>query len=631
MSNTLIEKINEEKKVSIDIDSFSFDMNNLSKHILDLSLPENIRIHALELYYIKNKDDAIELISRITGMYQFSGTKIIQNFLKYICLNEIKLSAFLKLECAKSLLSFYEFEEDMLKDDDEEMIEIKTDSNNQIKTRNSERKELGYKALNNVCKCIFDEADFPTPCKIDAILMLMEIDDYKENCNTYFKLVINDNNIDCDYRYKAILSLEKRTILNSKYYIKEACFVFLKNIKNRTMYRILSAQYLLQHCEIDNEIQKLLIQSFLLTFAEDNELDYNLRADAADTLLTLGNNEYKTKAQDIITILGRMGKNVVSLFDNAQNVHTKEIENSVKDVLQFLISVPTIIVDENNIDFSYVSTQINNILKDEILLLENTDKQSEFKCDNCSLYIDNEGFCGEICKIMNEKHNKIKLSLNRIEMDRILYSSFNSNLSLITVKLWSYIQQHEFKDTMVKRLIEELEDMSGTCSSGFLSRLINTISGFGDFALRISFTDQIISNFVGRLNYYARKITDEDSPFRTDLLYDVIELYVYKKEIHLKYPDAVSMKKLIDEYLSSNRYEKINNILEDFEEEVINEMMLETTKFNDRRHFLMFFRQYMLRIREELYKEFKEYVSDTDFDLTIRKAISAYEGIQNMV
>ena len=630
MSNTLIDKINEEKKICIDVDSFVFDKDNLSKHILELSLPEDIRIRALELYFQENKNDTIELISRITGLYQFSGTKILQNFLKYICLNEIELSAFLKLECAKSLLSFYEFEEDILKDDDEEMIEIKTDSNNQIKARNSQRKELGYKALNNVCKYIFEE-DFPTPCKIDAICMLMEIEDYKENCNKYFKLVINDNNIDCDYRYKAILSLEKRTILNSKYYMKEACFDFLKNPENRTMYRILSAQYLLQHCEIEDEIQKLLIQSFLLTFSEDDELDYNLRADAADTLLTLGNNEYKTKAQNIIAILGRMGKNVVSLFDNAQNVHTKEIEESVKDVLQFLISVPTMVVDENNIDFSYVSNQINNILKDEIPSTENEEQTGEFKCDNCSLILDKEGFCGEVCKIMNEKHNKIKLSLNRIEMDRTLYSSFNSNLSLITVKLWSYIQQHEFKDTMVTRLIEELEDMSGTCSSGFLSRLINTISGFGDFALRISFTDQIISNFVGRLNYYARKVTDEDSPFRTDLLYDVIELYVYKKEIQLKYPDAVSMKKLIDEYLSVNRYEKINNILEDFEEEVINEMMLETTKFNDRRHFLMFFRQYMLRIREELYEEFKEYVSDTDFDLTIRKAISSYEGIQNMV
>ena len=138
----LIDIINEEKKICIDVDSFIFDIDNLSKHILDLSLQENIRIHALELYYKQNKDDTIELISRITGMYQFSGTKIIQNFLKYICISEIELSAFLKLECAKSLLSFYEFEEDILKDDDEEMVDIKTDSNTQIKIRNSQRKEL---------------------------------------------------------------------------------------------------------------------------------------------------------------------------------------------------------------------------------------------------------------------------------------------------------------------------------------------------------------------------------------------------------------------------------------------------------------------------------------------------------
>ena len=35
MSNTLIDKINEEKKEQIDIDSFIFDMDNLSKHILE--------------------------------------------------------------------------------------------------------------------------------------------------------------------------------------------------------------------------------------------------------------------------------------------------------------------------------------------------------------------------------------------------------------------------------------------------------------------------------------------------------------------------------------------------------------------------------------------------------------------
>ena len=87
------------------------------------------------------------------------------------------------------------------------------------------------------------------------------------------------------------------------------------------------------------------------------------------------------------------------------------------------------------------------------------------------------------------------------------------------------------------------------------------------------------------------------------------------------------MKKLIDEYLTIDREKKVHEILEDFEEHVVNEMMLETNKFNDRRHFLLFFRVYMLRIREELYEEFKDYITDTEFDLCIRKAISSYEGV----
>jgi hypothetical protein len=242
-----------------------------------------------------------------------------------------------------------------------------------------------------------------------------------------------------------------------------------------------------------------------------------------------------------------------------------------------------------------------------------------------------EGFCSKSCDIMYAKHEKIRISLNRIYMDRTLYSKYSSNLSNILVKLWSYIQDNEFKDAMVSRLLEELEDMSGTCSTGFLSRLVNTLSGFGELNIKISFDDQIISNFTGRLNMYARKLTDDDSPFRKDKLNTVVELYIYSKNIIHKYPNVKSMKQLINEYLRTDKEIKINDILEDFEEQVLNEMMLETTKFNDRRHFLLFFREYMLRIREELYEEFKDYVTDTEFDLCIRKAISTYEGVQHMI
>ena len=43
-------------------------------------------------------------------------------------------------------------------------------------------------------------------------------------------------------------------------------------------------------------------------------------------------------------------------------------------------------------------------------------------------------------------------------------------------------------------------------------------------------------------------------------------------------------------------------------------------------NFLKFFRDNMLNIREELYEEFKDYLTDTDFDLYTRRAIIVYTG-----
>jgi len=597
--NTLIEKIENIKEDSVD---YILDENNMIKYIMDFSIRQDIRIKALELYYNINNENTIELISRITGMYQFSGIKNLQNFLTHICLEDVKISTFLKFECAKSLLSFYEFEEDILKDDDEEMINIKTESNDFIKQRNFLRKQNGYNAVYHVCKLIVIENDFPTPCKIEAICMLMEVDTYKYEVDLFFKNIINDENLTCQFRYKTILFLEKEKgisssdikLLNTKFYITNSCLDFLYNTKNEIMYRILAAQYLLQNCEIEKED----IYKSLYEIALNTNTEYNLKADAVDTLLTFGTDDYKEKARNIINELGSINGNVKNIYDNAQNVHSKQVETSVKEVLDFLLTnTKAQIIDDNEIDFEHVSNIIHDLIKD----------------------------------FEDGKINKIKTTLNRILLDRALYSKFNSSLSNIIVRLWSYIQENEYKEAMEKRLLEELEDMSGTCSSGFLSRLVNTLSGFGELSVRISFDDQLISNFTGRLNMYARKITDDNSPFRDSKLYDVIELYIYSNNITIKYKDISNMKEIINKYLEVDREYKINTILENFEENVLNEMMLETTKFNDRRHFLMFFREYMLRIREELYEEFKDYMTDTEFDLCIRKAISTYEGVQNMI
>ena len=76
---------------------------------------------------------------------------------------------------------------------------------------------------------------------------------------------------------------------------------------------------------------------------------------------------------------------------------------------------------------------------------------------------------------------------------------------------------------------------------------------------------------------------------------------------------------------------RINLAVEYFSEQVINEMTVNSNEYKDRRYFLLFFRTYLPFLREELFEEFKEYLNVFEFDLTIRKAISLYEGTQNFI
>ena len=101
------------------------------------------------------------------------------------------------------------------------------------------------------------------------------------------------------------------------------------------MYRILSAQYLLKHIQLEED-ENVKIQETILSLSQDNELDYDLRADAADLLLNLGTDKYKTLGREIIQMLGRIEGNVKTIYDNKQNVHTEEIEKSILNIIETL-------------------------------------------------------------------------------------------------------------------------------------------------------------------------------------------------------------------------------------------------------------------------------------------------------
>jgi hypothetical protein len=56
------------------------------------------------------------------------------------------------------------------------------------------------------------------------------------------------------------------------------------------------------------------------------------------------------------------------------------------------------------------------------------------------------------------------------------------------------IQEHNHKLELEKRLVEELEEMSGTCSSGHIIRLANVFNGF-DFELNLGIEEEFRYKF----------------------------------------------------------------------------------------------------------------------------------------
>lgn len=646
-----------------DVNTFDIsDIGNddLPQVVTDLSNTQEVRIDALERYCEYLPEEAINLFSIFTGMYQFSGVSILQDFLYHICTHG-QMSPFLRLEAAQSLLTYEE--DEYYEENDEEVQDPEAVS------RNKQRLQLGYKALDHVC---YDLTD-PTPRRVEAICTLMESPDHKIVSNSYFREFVNDQVIDCDYRYKCILSLEnKHAILEREFFIEKACIEFLFCEQNNMRYRILAAQNLMQTGRLDTKkIDRVC--TTILSFAKNETLEHNLRSDAADMILGIAPEEMKIEGRKIINELASAYGHVRTLFDNAQNVHTAEIDKSLTEGLMALSDIPIMEIDKKFITFDYVHKQVME-------LVAITRINSDGGCKACGKEVDTD-----TCSTPCSENWMCNISLNRIGMDRFRYSNLNYTLSHILLRVWSFIQCNEYRETLERRLIEELCDMCGTCSTGFASRLVNVMSGFGDFNMHVSWGDQITANFTGRLNAFARRIEEPDSIFRTEKLNEVIELWLnqhpdirdglevnqkYVKEIERRKIDQAErvidarrfatakrermlngdytdlddmrspagpseslmtseglMKAMVEEYRTSEGADvRVDKCLEDFAENVIGEMTVVTSDWKSRPHFLLFFGSVMLRIREEMYQEFNEHITDTDYDLYFRVAISTYEG-----
>ena len=493
MNTTDVDNL-ELHKITLEEDDshlLNCEESNLTKIILDLSVSLSTRIKALNSY--SDSFDIIDMINRIGTLYMFSEAKSIEKYLYEIVINST-LEPYIKLIASRNLKSY---------------------------------SDKAYECYDYLAVL----KDFPLISRLDCMCVLLENDNFRIKGLKYLDDFFNDRDIDCYYRYKHIIGIQR--ILGDD--IKNLLLNFI-NRENPITYKILGCQYILTTYPTDLDNTQIC-ENRLLSFLDDYTLDYNVRADGCDVLLRYGSEENKKKATMVLENLALDGKlEVRTVYDNAQNVHTKAIEESVDEILKELVH--------------RVETKMTNEkLYEEILeYLEKTNNSNIDKDD-------------------------VNYSLKRIEVDNAKYGRTQLRLISVLNKVWCYIKTHEYSDELKNRLLEELNDTVGLCSSGYVSRIVNTLSGLTDLSIRISYEDQIVANMGAKLNNKIMEIEDE-------LVRD----------------------------------------------QIINEMTIPSQNYFERTSFLEFFRANISTIRTELYEEFKGLMEDIDFDLYTKKAIMKYQG-----
>lgn len=314
---------------------------------------------------------------------------------------------------------------------------------------------------------------------------------------------------------------------------------FFFDSENDTRYRILSGQHLLQMAILPEDERKNVIQE-LIAIATDVEEEYNIRADAADVIIRLGGKH----AQEGRRIMSELSGKHKDVYDDAQNVHNASISECVDKFIVQLIENTAL----GNVTYEAVKDRVS-------VLISNSSKGAQGKQSGPG-YLDSR-----------ERLSAFE-SLNRIDLDTATFTSYNVTIRDILVLVWVKIQEcneENLRGEMEKRLLEELVDMAGTCSSGHSSRIVNVLSYYDD-TFTISWQDQIIANVKGRLE---ARIRDCDEDLSEAVMLGMMdgaseddrEIYIeFVTENLLEIEDEMKTEFVGDGYLEEKEFDRLFEI-----------------------------------------------------------------------
>ena len=458
---------------------------------------------------------------------------------------------------------------------------------NRLNKKNGTNMENKITTLNNIKK---KQSYHPVVIKISNIIIgrydlgkdKLLINKVYENVNLYIEKYTKNSNKELNDiitdSYKLNELLDKITLTLSR--------ILFKIVEN-PLTKILIGQYIIKKTDNNNEIDNIYL--YFIDISKNTRLSIDERMNAIDMLNLSNNKKYieisKTLLQNIRNYTRNDINNSSSITSNYFNNNLNRVVNNIKNkpvitnnTVTNTRNVPDLLVDRDgttypippdinvpplNIRTIEIKKPLSSIYDDSQNVHNSTINQttlntameliSKYNPEKNKLdfvYYKTKSF-EELPVIQVEKVEK---SIHRINTDT---ATFGKGFTLYTLyqSLLNLIEKHPQKRDLEERLLDELIDMSGKCSTGHLSRIINVLQGF-DTTLQVKVKININDEIYAKIKHLI-----EQGVINNDNMDEIMEdMLSENKTIYIKFiKDLIDTK--IDEIIKEYENVNVNDIV----------------------------------------------------------------------
>ena len=562
-------------------ENISINIHLSSKNDIELlqlfesDISEDERVNIIVELYKRDKNLIIECINNVLNSIFINKSSVKKRIILWVIRNKF-FNFPLRIRCIETI-------EQLDGKTDEQYLNCLEDVMNEPLDF-KKKYEVGTTFFWNVFKNVLRRNNSPSQY---LLIRLCEI----------WKSVILDASLQEEFRYKLLQSLCNNEELS---YTLKYDFSNISLIYKWEDYRYI--MYIIQFIIKTNNLSYTHLD-VLYNIIDERKLQSNAKADIADFFLGLKENfsdytlpenidEYIAKGKEILDKLSYEEGGAKTFYNNTQNIHKIEVDSSINPFIEMLLSINLEIpTNEDELD-AFIDKVVDEI-NDYSANIHSSDEQI-----------------------------RIIGAINRFILDNTLYSKYSVSLLTLLVRSYYYIQTHQHKDELMKRLCEELCDMADTCTTGHIGRLVNIFSGY-EVTLSMPIEEEIKSCVYARL---TNIIGDKPEEIRELIFESIGTSEEIKERDKMQIDMSASLVGTKNAYLDENG-KVIEFVLT--ENDIIKEQIMHKTEDPEVLFYKLLGKD-ISAVLDDLRIEYKCLIEDgklseQDLDLYFRKSINLFQ------